>query len=81
MQSDASGNRLVFSMCVGCAVHLTNYHKARFEWNEVTVQLRAAAELEKDMFQRLLARWKILSAECQEHRDLYFGHVRGHGIA
>jgi DNA-binding response OmpR family regulator len=72
---------LVFSMCVGCVLNLTNYHKAKSEWNEIRLQLRAAAELENDMFQRLLARWKILSAECQEHRNLYFAHVRGHRIA
>ena len=72
---------LTYSLCVGCVIHLTNYQKAKSEWNEIRVQLQAAAELEADMFQRLLARWKILSAECQEHRTLYFGHVRGHGIA
>jgi len=72
---------LAFSLCVVCATHLTNYHKAKSEWNAVRVQLQAAAQLEADMFQRLLARWTILSAECQEHRGLYFQHVRGHGLA
>ena len=69
---------LTFSLCVLCATHLTNYHKAKSEWNAIRVQLRAALELEHDMFLRLLARSKILFAECQEHRDLHFEHVRGH---
>src|SRR5215469_4178296 len=59
---------LTFSLCVGCAAHLTNYHKAKSEWNEIKVQLHAAAALEKDISQRLLARSKILFAECEEHR-------------
>ena len=74
-------SNLTFSLCVLCATHLTIYHKAKSEWNAIRVQLQAALDLEHDMFQRLLESSRILSAEYHEHRDLYFGHVRGHRLA
>ena len=72
---------LRFSLCEGCAEHLTNYHKAKSKWDEIRAQLSAAAAQEKDLFERLLARSKISSVECEQHRKLYLGHVRCHGFA
>jgi DNA-binding NarL/FixJ family response regulator len=72
-------SNLKFSLCTGCAEHLTSYHRARSAWNEIRTQLSVAAERERDLFDRLLARSKALSLECIEHQRLYLEHARSHG--